>query len=76
MEEDRLGAMFVFVDQATLEVVAQKTLRIGRQERTHPNRQNMHHDLELPMLLTGGYIMRTVPAPLLNKNILLGGGYI
>ena len=75
MEEERLGAMFVFADQATLEVVAQKTLRIGRQERTHPNRQIMNHSLELPMLLMGGYIMRTVLAPLPNKNILLGGGY-
>ena len=76
MEEDRFGAMFVFADQATLEVVAEKTLRIGRQEKTHPNRQNMHHCLKIPMLLMGGYIMRTVLAPLPKKNILLGGGYI
>ena len=73
MEEDRFGAMFVFADQATLEVVVQKTLRIGRQEKMHPNRQNMHHGMKLPMLLMGGYIMITVLAPLPNKSILLGG---
>jgi hypothetical protein len=76
MEEDRIRAMLVFAGQATLEGTAQTTLRIGQQERTHPNRQNVHHGLELPMLLTGGYIMRTVLAPLPNKSILLGGGYI